>query len=335
LPAAGRQSGLLFWKSCMGGPASGSISMFSAATIRAYDEYLHALDPTQKFILGRDPGNWYHDVEEYGRERMRRDPFYAEFQRLEGLQRISSLKLYEQDEAGVYLTLLTLKGAAEPGGEQRQLLARIAPHLARAGRLSERVHQLELDITRRDLLLDRHDSPIWLVDANARVAYANHAAQRWLCSTACPLWLSAGRLLARDQPARLAALIRTAASPVASRAGWLQSLHSAAHELLVTPFSGESHAGNILPATGGQRLALVVSPRRAFHGQLLADLFHLTHAECRLAEQLAGGASPEQCALVLGNTLHTVRSQLKSLFRKTGTSRQAELVLLLARLGAS
>lgn len=333
LPASGRQSaGLLLWDRCQGGPRIGSISMFSAETFRAYNEHFHQLDPGVPFWRVHGAGEWYHDVEVLGGERMRRDPFYAEFQRREGLQSLSTLKLYEQGDTSAYLSLLTLMGAKTPDGQQKQLLTRMTAHLTRAGRLSERIHELELDIAWRGQLLDRHDSPIWLVNSGGRVLYANLAAECWLRSGHCPLIQSGGRLQACDQPARLSTLIRAAAGSAPARAGWLQSALPNAHELLVTPFTTESRElGSTALSMGGQRLALVVSLHRAFHGELLADLFHLTRAECRLAEQLAGGASPEQCAMALGNTLHTVRSQLKSLFHKTGTSRQTELVLLFSR----
>lgn len=335
MSACGRQSGgVLLWDQHQGGPRIGSVSMFSAETLQVYNEHFHQFDPGASFWQMHGAGEWYHDVEELGSERMRRDPFYAEFRRCEGLQSLSTLKLYEQGGSSAYLSLLTLTGASIPSQRERQLLVRMTPHLVRAGRLSERIHQLELDITRRDQLLDRHDSPIWLVNASGRVLHANHAAERWLRSGSCPMLQRGSYLHARDQPARLASLIRAAAGPAPACAGWLQSPQPSAHELLVAPFMAEGNgAGGILPGTG-QRLALVVSPRRAFNGQWVADLFHLTRAECRLAEQLAGGASLEQCALLLGNTLHTVRSQLKNLFRKTGASRQAELVALLTRLGA-
>ncbi|MDP3816251.1 MAG: helix-turn-helix transcriptional regulator [Pseudomonas sp.] len=42
--------------------------------------------------------------------------------------------------------------------------------------------------------------------------------------------------------------------------------------------------------------------------------------------------TPENCAERLGVSLNTVRSQLRALFRKTDTERQAELVQLFARV---
>jgi DNA-binding CsgD family transcriptional regulator len=66
--------------------------------------------------------------------------------------------------------------------------------------------------------------------------------------------------------------------------------------------------------------------------ELLKSLFELTPAEARLAEQLASGPSLSDAADNLGITIGTARTQLKSVFLKTDTSRQAELVRLLLLL---
>ena len=54
--------------------------------------------------------------------------------------------------------------------------------------------------------------------------------------------------------------------------------------------------------------------------------------EQRLAELLAQGHTPENCAARLSVSINTVRTQLRALFRKTDTSRQADLVSLIGRL---
>jgi DNA-binding CsgD family transcriptional regulator len=59
----------------------------------------------------------------------------------------------------------------------------------------------------------------------------------------------------------------------------------------------------------------------------LQDRFDLTPAEARLVVHLVAGASLRSCATALGIKYETVRSCLKSAFRKTGAHRQAELVL--------
>jgi DNA-binding CsgD family transcriptional regulator len=65
---------------------------------------------------------------------------------------------------------------------------------------------------------------------------------------------------------------------------------------------------------------------------LLASLFGLTAAEARLASRLAGGAALNEVAAQLGISRETARNQLKAVFAKTETHRQAELVALLSQL---
>jgi DNA-binding CsgD family transcriptional regulator len=57
--------------------------------------------------------------------------------------------------------------------------------------------------------------------------------------------------------------------------------------------------------------------------------YNLTPAECRVALLLCDGLDPRQIANLVGVTYETVRSQLKSIFSKTSTRRQAELIRLL------
>ena len=65
---------------------------------------------------------------------------------------------------------------------------------------------------------------------------------------------------------------------------------------------------------------------------ILEDLYGLTPAEIRVAERLATGETPKQTAEALGVNITTVREHLASLFRKTGTARQSDLIRLLLAL---
>jgi len=55
----------------------------------------------------------------------------------------------------------------------------------------------------------------------------------------------------------------------------------------------------------------------------------LTRAEIRVAQGLANGLNLEQIAVVNQASIHTVRVQLRSVFAKTGTRQQADLVRVL------
>src|SRR5262245_2313490 len=60
---------------------------------------------------------------------------------------------------------------------------------------------------------------------------------------------------------------------------------------------------------------------------LLRCRFGLTPAEARLALQLVAGEPLRSAAAKLGISYETARTELKNIFSKTGTCRQAELVI--------
>jgi DNA-binding CsgD family transcriptional regulator len=63
--------------------------------------------------------------------------------------------------------------------------------------------------------------------------------------------------------------------------------------------------------------------------QVVQGLFDLTPAEARVARGIAAGKTVDDLAYETGLAVGTVRQQLKSVFNKTGVSRQAELVGIL------
>jgi DNA-binding CsgD family transcriptional regulator len=65
--------------------------------------------------------------------------------------------------------------------------------------------------------------------------------------------------------------------------------------------------------------------------ETIRQLFDLTPAEASLAALLAAGRSLDGAASELGITRNTARAHLRSVFSKSGATRQAELVHLISR----
>ena len=80
-----------------------------------------------------------------------------------------------------------------------------------------------------------------------------------------------------------------------------------------------------------------VVPAEVPTAEVLQGLFDLTPAEARVAREVAGRHTIDTIAEALGVSRETVRSQLKSVFAKTGTSRRIDLAALLtgAQISAS
>ena len=78
-----------------------------------------------------------------------------------------------------------------------------------------------------------------------------------------------------------------------------------------------------------------ISPRELPSASVVQGLFDLTAAETKVARLIGSGESINHISRVLNVSPGTLRCQLKSIFQKTGVSRQAELVYLLSAVNAS
>ncbi len=166
-----------------------------------------------------------------------------------------------------------------------------------------------------------------IVDEAGSVHYRNRLASALLKSAASPLTVAAGLLGARGrelqaelhEAIRLACLQRRPSALAASQGT------RAPLRLMVVPMDS---------ASAREAAVWILAPQspRLPHPRMLAVLFGLSRAEARLALRLLAGQTPQECAREAGVGVATVRSQLHSMFAKTGARRQAELVALLARV---
>lgn len=91
-------------------------------------------------------------------------------------------------------------------------------------------------------------------------------------------------------------------------------------------------AGDIFSPGRVLAVASTLERRAPADGSVLEVLYDLTPAESRIAAALLGGMSVDAIAAAFGNSRETIRSHLKRVFAKTGSSGQADLVSRLALL---
>lgn len=214
-----------------------------------------------------------------------------------------------------------------------QGLDALLPHLARAIGLRRRFTARQLAPNFLGASFDLLASPVFFFDEQCRVSYLNGSAQRFLVANSA-ISLQEGHLILAEQRAgrTLNFAIGTAIqcsrgdlSPLTNvvrlpRSGRLPVVLMIAPMRMTTP----------LGCTAG---ALVIgfdpSVAPALCTATVRKLFDLTDAQAELAVALCSGKTLDKIALQRNVTLHTIKSQLKTLFAKTGTRRQAELVVLL------
>lgn len=239
---------------------------------------------------------------------------------------------------------------AKPFGErERRRMQLLIPHLSRALGVMYRLHDAELKMTASLAALDQLACGVLVVDRTGRVSHANREAQRIL-KRGDGLLLrqdagSAAARLAAHEPAAQAQLRRALASvldpqllaashfscsvDVARRDGALPLL------LQLAPLPQDS--GFLLEAGPAAAIVFVTDPDRPnrLDSSLLQRLYAVTPAEARLAAQLIAGETLATAAAHCGIGEPTARTQLRSLFEKTGTHRQADLMRLMVSLASS
>ncbi|MFC1748905.1 helix-turn-helix transcriptional regulator [Pseudomonadota bacterium] len=206
----------------------------------------------------------------------------------------------------------------------------LVPHMQRAMELAGRFQQTEAV----GMAAEQSSLPFVLLGEDGRVLFVSKNAEQMIANEP-DVSIKQHRLTSSDGgfSNKLKTLIHT----VTSSAGG--TWHSAGGTLLL-PRQGKSDLAIMVNPVGGKnREALLVGQRPfaalffydpdvaiTLQRDLLESYYGLTYAEAEVAELLVQGNELREIAERNRISLHTVRNQLKSIFAKTNTSRQAELV---------
>jgi DNA-binding CsgD family transcriptional regulator len=206
----------------------------------------------------------------------------------------------------------------------------VAPDVRRIISMAEKVWDASIGSSLT--ALDQLNCAAAVLDSRGCLTRRNEHAEALFGSD---LTVRHGRLRAADRVSdvRLQRLIEAAVSPGGSV--WAEPVVVARHGspwLLAEAMPMTSFAHDLF--NGGDTLLYFTDlvAEWAPSERLLGRTFQLTAAEARLASSLAAGEGIGAASARLAISRETVRTQLRAIFAKTGTSRQAELTALLSRL---
>lgn len=305
---------------------------------QAYADHYAARNPWLGYPLAYETGRAHLGHSIIPGWQLVRTEFYCDYLRPQDCyHRLCGVPLRFGEET-IFLTIMRAPGQAEFDERDVADLQRLLPHLGRA--LHLRHHLLRRCAAQGPLhdLLDALPSAVWIVDRDGRLVTMNAAGEAQLRDGE-GLLLVGGRLVVSGG-ADLGALrreIRSAAlAPSAGGgAGGRVVLHRGPGQrplmLQVTPLGARSDGRGQLAQH--ERLVAIMAPGAESNaGDIVAELtdaYDLTQAEARLCGQLLAGANLGEAAARLGVSRNTVRTQLRQIFAKTGTHRQAALMRLI------
>jgi len=214
-------------------------------------------------------------------------------------------------------------------------LQRLAPHLLRVAQLTRQLGELQTRTVATEDALDRLAIAMMVINRSGGIVHWNSAAER-LFAAADGLSIRCDELITAYQGegqtlGQLVAEALRASHNIAASPGGVMRLTRpsgrSSYEVLVAPLSDSTLA---LGFSGPLAAVFLRDPeiQTVALPDCLQRLYGLTAAEAKLMQVLVAGDTLEAAADRFGVSKETVRSQLKSVFLKTGTSSQVELIRL-------
>lgn len=200
----------------------------------------------------------------------------------------------------------------------------VFPHVVRAFDLHWATRRLQEQVALLHRFLDALDFGVVMLDPAGQVLYANQGVRAMAVAPPSARWLG-------SLPARVAAhepLGRLVHACARGQGGGLV-LGSPAPELLALALPIECQADRPQP---GACMLLLARYAQASVSGFVMRIFGLSPAEARLLAPLLRGCTPAEMAAELGVKISTVRSQLSSIFAKTGATRQQDLIRLIGSM---
>jgi len=305
---------------------------FSFAAEANFVNHYLTIDPRPQLLDGTI-GEWRFCHQFNEQNFVNCNEFYQDFLIPNGARYVMAGCVVDGEKRYSVLALLRAVGQ-QPFGQTEQCAAhRFSEHLQRALRLQMHTQGLQTKAELGAMAIDALAMPMLIVDKTGTILHLNTAADNLLNQKQGGLVCKMGKLSATTlvQRNKLAALIVSATTHPAVGGGLFLQVGDDNRQLFATPLPAASAFAQDFQTP----LALVFvleSNKNLSTLQMLGTLYDLSPAELRVASALLNGKSLETAAHEAHVSFNTVRTQLQSLFRKTGTSRQPELVVLLSQL---
>lgn len=261
---------------------------------------------------------------------MKSDAFYQEHAVPLGVAYYAAMIVRNDADAMTALAYFREKDTGHFSNQEIEYLRRLTPHIRRSLDLSQKLLRRGA-LHGMETIVNAMDRAAVVVDRTLRVSVMNQRAAD-LVSQKDGLEIVGNTLVVHDimardalyQEARLALGQMSSLAPdgngqicAAKKTGGLP------YRLTVTPLS------SVLTSSNRKHGLIVITDPDAdieLRSLALQEDFGLTPAECRVIALLLSGKSLANIAQIKCRKLATVRSQLKSVFRKTGCHSQAQLI---------
>lgn len=296
-----------------------------------YNTHFAKLNPLQPALALRDIGDGAFDHELVPRNELVRSEFHNEYLLPLGMSHSCGVK-FAQVGTESYVVFSAHGGrTAEPVQRSLGLLRELAPHLARA--LAHYHSDIHDRATGRlcASLADAADIGVMVINDDKQCRFVSNAANRMMESGAC-LYFSLDRRVGFRKQRAQAVLESMLKRHYDGRvtvdfnlpSGGRLSLIRVTENSVSTYFEGPTVIA---------LFKSLITPASPSDMQLLSDTYRLSKGEIRALLGIAAGLSAPQIAAQASLSRETIRSQIKSLYAKTGAENRTDILKLVHRRG--
>ena len=312
--------------------------ILSQEVFSAYNENYFALDPFVNLPAGE-----VFTVDEFlVPEDYYASEYYQRYVKNTGIVHLMGADLGDDQGNSARLRFARVSGRENFTADDRTLCKVLLPHIQQTIRLHARIVRVESERSLFAGAVDQMAVAAFILDRSARIRHSNRAAQelldegKWLCQKRGQMRL----LNSGDNKAFRKCLDDVMQAHLRGEPSFIKALRLAdsgegqGYGMLLRPLP-------LVAAPDGSRhpsVAIFISdPSRTRQTPVavLMELFGFTHAEAKLALQLADGRTLIEACEQLHISRNTGKSQLSAVFSKTGVARQAQLLQLILRSVAS
>ncbi len=307
--------------------------------MRQYTDHYVNKCPWRPELALKPKGRLYSSYLDFScrQKAFRQTEFYEDWARPQQIEHGICGTVLQDKEQTVQLLVQRTADIGHFTAEETAAVNRLVPHLHNAINLAGRAEQMQLEQQGVAALANRYSLPFALIDAKLKAVFISSGMEQRI-RTSRGLKLGANRVQAldADEHNRLQRLLResiaTAAGHGRSSGGKVDIGADSDDSLAlhVLPFPVAAKTG-FAPSRGVFAAVLLHCDSLKFSlaGEQLTQQFQLSRRESDLAVHLCQGLSLEQIAARDGVQASTLRKQLKSVYIKTGTHRQGELISVL------
>lgn len=320
-------------------PVSGFWHRHDPVAQRDYEREYYKHEPGRQYRLRHPDKRIYYDAMYGSDSELDRNPHYAWAEREHGLRYFAYGQTDPAEQVGAVLVLHRPRARGHITPAEIARFNGLLGHFERAVQVEHHMGKaLAPNVAAVDFL-DRNPTGIVILDGLGRIVLANRAARAM--AAANDSFTLGGDGIAALRPQDNVALGRLIGGAAHASGGTALPGGGALklprrngrrdYAVIVAPLARrDSILSSLMPAA----CVLITDPdASAMHSAaMLREVYGITPAEHRLVARLLGGDTPEQAAQALGIGMPTVRSQLASIFRKTETERQPDLIRLLVSL---